>query len=395
MTNDYWTFSTPLASNTLARSETVNALFEGVETGFERLPDAEDLRTGKATFGTDTGTANAYLVALPTAPAAYVIGMMVRFAPLNTNTGSSTINVNSLGAANIRDYNGAALASGVLQAGVPAEIVYDGTQFRHQHVTTSVVPNNNTVSNAMLVDMASNTIKGRSSGSAGNPQDLSPTQVASVLSSAMPTLGAMNVFTNTNRLAMSIPLVEFSATSAPTDMKNTSLIGSNASGIFRIRFEDDNWATIASAYVIERDAAGATRHEWRIANTVAAEITATDTTASSDKTVITRQIGDARYSQIASTERFKDDVFEARPIDLREIMVREFTWGGDLSEDDPRRGLCGLGFIAEDVVEAVPEAAIHDHDGNIAGIDPLTMIAAVYWDLANRLDAIENKLEIR
>lgn len=81
-------------------------------------------------YGLDTGSANAYVIALPTAPTAYAVGMRILLLPVNTNTGASTINVNGLGTKSIKRPNGAALSAGDLTAGRWAVLIYDGTDFR-------------------------------------------------------------------------------------------------------------------------------------------------------------------------------------------------------------------------------------------------------------------------
>lgn len=59
----------------------------------------------------------------------YATGQMFWFIPANASTGAVTIAINSLAAKAIQ-LNGSALVSGELQAGIPALIVYDGTQFQ-------------------------------------------------------------------------------------------------------------------------------------------------------------------------------------------------------------------------------------------------------------------------
>lgn len=73
--------------------------------------------------GTDTITATAAL-----SMSAYVTGQMFVFTPAATNTGATTINLNSIGAKNVY-MKGAACTGGELVANVPAVIAYDGTQF--------------------------------------------------------------------------------------------------------------------------------------------------------------------------------------------------------------------------------------------------------------------------
>lgn len=55
------------------------------------------------------------------------------FTPANTNTGATTLNINSIGAKNIF-WNGAACVGGELRQNIPVRLVYDGTQF---HVISS------------------------------------------------------------------------------------------------------------------------------------------------------------------------------------------------------------------------------------------------------------------
>jgi hypothetical protein len=71
--------------------------------------------------GTNTVTANG-------AATSYKLGQSFELTPASTNTGATTLNINSIGAKNIFA-NGAALTGGELVAGVPVRLKYDGTQF--------------------------------------------------------------------------------------------------------------------------------------------------------------------------------------------------------------------------------------------------------------------------
>ncbi len=79
---------------------------------------------------TDTGAANAYVATLSPALTAYVAGMRCIIKVANTNTGASTININSLGTKNIKTLNGADPSAGMLYAGMEADLFYDGTNFQ-------------------------------------------------------------------------------------------------------------------------------------------------------------------------------------------------------------------------------------------------------------------------
>jgi hypothetical protein len=73
--------------------------------------------------GTNTVTGSA----TPT-PAAYAAGQVFRFNPANTNTGATTINVSSIGPADLYA-NNAACVGGELIQNVPASVIHDGTRF--------------------------------------------------------------------------------------------------------------------------------------------------------------------------------------------------------------------------------------------------------------------------
>lgn len=85
-------------------------------------------------FYTDSGAADAYvldLIGSKQAPIAYFVGMRVRFLPSGTNTGASTVNVNSLGSINIKQSDGTTdVTAGQIIADNEIILTYDGTNFR-------------------------------------------------------------------------------------------------------------------------------------------------------------------------------------------------------------------------------------------------------------------------
>lgn len=76
-------------------------------------------------YGADTGAVNVLVLTLATPPTAYADGQVYLVKVANTNTGNSTLNVNSLGAKNIYDLYGARLVAGFLVAGNTYEFVYN------------------------------------------------------------------------------------------------------------------------------------------------------------------------------------------------------------------------------------------------------------------------------
>lgn len=81
-------------------------------------------------IGTTGGSANTQTGTLTPTITSYTTGLRVRFEAGFTNTGAATLNLNSVGAANIRKGNGSIpLTEGDLTAGDQYEAVYDGSQF--------------------------------------------------------------------------------------------------------------------------------------------------------------------------------------------------------------------------------------------------------------------------
>ena len=157
MANDYYT-STSLTRNTQAKAEDINARTESVEAGFEKLPDphasapttkgfsevfkikdatgvdhpvaAGQIQGNDLIYAADSGTANAYVVTLAPALAAYAAGVGLVMKATNSNTGASTINVNALGAKSIKSPSGAALSADDIVGGGMYTLLYDGTNFQ-------------------------------------------------------------------------------------------------------------------------------------------------------------------------------------------------------------------------------------------------------------------------
>lgn len=85
-----------------------------------------------AVAGTDTITASA----TPTL-AAYANGNTFRLVAAGTNTGATTLNINSLGAKAITKNGTTALGAGDIPSGAMITVVYDGTQFQLNNVSTA------------------------------------------------------------------------------------------------------------------------------------------------------------------------------------------------------------------------------------------------------------------
>ena len=93
--------------------------------GYASAADVQDntLQNLTSVAGTNTITATAAI-----SMSAYASGQQFSFIPAASNTGATTININSLGAKNIF-LNGAALVGYELRKNCPVMLLYDGTQF--------------------------------------------------------------------------------------------------------------------------------------------------------------------------------------------------------------------------------------------------------------------------
>jgi hypothetical protein len=87
-----------------------------------------------ASYYTDTGTANNYILSVVPAtrknPPSYYEGMEIYFFANNTNTGSSNVNVAGLGSVTIKDMDGNNLTGGEIEANKLSRFVHDGTYFK-------------------------------------------------------------------------------------------------------------------------------------------------------------------------------------------------------------------------------------------------------------------------
>ena len=122
-----------LSADSDSRIASQKAVKTYVDAGIGAGPTKAGIQDESYTYAADTGAANAYVVTLSPVPASLVAGLEVAFKAANTNTGASTLNVNSLGATPIKKLDGAtALTSGDIVAGQIVTVVYDGTNFQMQ-----------------------------------------------------------------------------------------------------------------------------------------------------------------------------------------------------------------------------------------------------------------------
>lgn len=158
--------------------------------------------------GVDTGSANAYVLTFTANFSALTDGIVIYWVPANTNTLSSTLNVNGLGAVALVRQDGSALTGGEVLSGQIAQVIYRSGSFRligsvpvsgvFTGVLTGVVGTVSatcqyTVSGRIVSVRLPNTLSGTSNATActitGMPTFLSP---GSGMTLALPDSGFLN-----------------------------------------------------------------------------------------------------------------------------------------------------------------------------------------------------------
>jgi hypothetical protein len=89
------------------------------------IPVSTDVQSGAQNWGTDTGTTDAFVVALNPEITAYTNGLVVRFIAGSGNSGNATLTAGG-NAANIRFMGSTALSAGLIEAQQTVEVVYNG-----------------------------------------------------------------------------------------------------------------------------------------------------------------------------------------------------------------------------------------------------------------------------
>lgn len=137
MTNEYFNASNPVSRHTLAKAVDTNNRFTAVKAGFDKLPTQERLNEGKLVYAADTGAANTYVASMPVTLDAYRVGQRFSIYISATNTGASTLNIDSLGARAIKLVNGLDIQAGDLTASNVYDFVYNGTNMVMQSPAAS------------------------------------------------------------------------------------------------------------------------------------------------------------------------------------------------------------------------------------------------------------------
>lgn len=117
----------PDQSHNLPWGEDVRKLTKAIQTIDAQAVSGMQQSTWN--YAVDTGSANAYAVALAPAPVLQA-GLSFQFKAVHANTGASTLAVNGGSAKAITKSGTTALAGAEISAGQIVHVTYDGTQFQ-------------------------------------------------------------------------------------------------------------------------------------------------------------------------------------------------------------------------------------------------------------------------
>lgn len=129
MPNDYYNYSNDFIPGAKVRSQTHDQQFTALEAAFDLLSDPTKVGNGASVGGTDTGTADNYVVDNG-ATGVLVDLQMQTYTPAYTNTGASVVAVNGGANKTIVRNDGSAVQAGDLIAGVPVMMIWDSANDR-------------------------------------------------------------------------------------------------------------------------------------------------------------------------------------------------------------------------------------------------------------------------
>lgn len=126
----------PITSTTQNNDNPPNGFPEGMPAGELNNSSREVMAAVRRDWelthgiGVTAGSGNAFTLTYTVSPGSYYTGMIVCFKANRANTGTSTLNINSLGAVTMLTNLGNALVTGDILINGFYIVVYDGVNFR-------------------------------------------------------------------------------------------------------------------------------------------------------------------------------------------------------------------------------------------------------------------------
>ena len=132
--NDYYNEAFSGVAHGAARARQVQQSFQAVTAGFDKLPGERELKEDRVTYGVATGGDNVFAVTLPYPITTYTAGLAISVKMPERNTGPCTIDVDGLGAKEIRLPSGEQLQADYFVAGQILRLLYTDTGQGHFNV---------------------------------------------------------------------------------------------------------------------------------------------------------------------------------------------------------------------------------------------------------------------
>ncbi len=177
------TFNSPtdVVAGSLAKSADLNNLDAATAAAFALLPPNAALNEGTINYAVDTGVANAYVVALPKTPTSYTDGLQVIMKALYSNTGASTVNVDSLGIKAIKTEASENPTAGDITAGVPMELRYSTTTGYFHMIKSSATAASQSAAQAAAASAAAALVSQNAAAGSASSASASAAEAAGVM----------------------------------------------------------------------------------------------------------------------------------------------------------------------------------------------------------------------
>jgi len=214
-----------------ARAESVDAKFDAVTVGLDKMPTVTENDAGTRNYSLAAGAANAYELTLAHVTA-YSAGLSIQFR-IDTgddNTGASTLEIGTLGAAQIVYPDETAMIAGDLPAGSVAAVRYSSglSKWVIQSVTQGNVAA--AAASAVAADSSASAASGSASSASGSASAASGSASAASTSASNASTSEGNAGTSETNAANSASAADTSAGNASTSEGNASTSASAASG---------------------------------------------------------------------------------------------------------------------------------------------------------------------
>lgn len=126
MANDYYNYSNDFVPGQKVQSLNLDQEFAAIAAAFDKLGDPTTILNGAGVGGTESGTADNYVVDNGGGSTLADLQMMT-YIPTNTNTGAAVVALNGGSNKAIKRNDGSALQAGDLLAGIPVLLLWDAS----------------------------------------------------------------------------------------------------------------------------------------------------------------------------------------------------------------------------------------------------------------------------